>query len=92
MSHSGLNPEDEQRMRAAMKDLLGEYPHGKLNAHDEGALAVGIGHQQGKVVVQFPKAVSWIGFTPEQAIDIAETLVQHARACGCNRPLTLKIG
>jgi hypothetical protein len=75
-----------------MKDLLGEYPHGKLNNTDEGAIAVGIGHQQGKVVIQFPKAVSWLGFTPEQAIQIAETLVEHARACGYTKPLTLKIG
>jgi hypothetical protein len=53
---------------------------------------VGIGHQQGKVVIQFPKAVSWLGFTPEQAIQIAETLVEHASACGYTKPLTLKIG
>jgi hypothetical protein len=92
MSHSGIDPRMEKHMKEAMKDALGEYPAGKLNDADEGALAVGIGHQKGKVVVQFPKAVHWIGFTPEQAIDIAETLVQHARACGCNRPLTLKIG
>lgn len=92
MSHSGINPEDEARLHAAMKDMLGEYPEGKLNNTDEGALTVGIGHQAGKVVITFPKQVSWIGFTPEQAIEIAETLVQHARACGCKRPLTFNIG
>lgn len=91
MSHSGFDPEAQAAMRAAMKNLLGEYPEGKLNDRDEGAIAVGIGHQHGKVVVQFPKAVNWIGFTPEQAIEIAETLVEHARACGCARPLTLKV-
>lgn len=90
--HSGHDDEAMRALHSAMKDALGEYPAGKLNAADEGALAVGIGHQHGKVVLQFPKSVAWIGFTPEQAVEIAETLVQHARACGCNRPLTLKVG
>lgn len=90
--HSGYDDEAQRKLHAAMKDALGEFPAGKLNDADEGALAVGIGHQRGKVVVQFPKPVNWIGFTPEQAIEIAETLVEHARACGCSRPLTFKVG
>lgn len=92
MSHSGYDPEAERLMKEMQRRLHGEFPAGRLNANDDGALAVGIGHQSGKVVMQFPKAVNWIGFTPEQAIEIAETLVQHARDCGCNRPLTLKVG
>ena len=92
MSHSGYDPRLEAEAKEAFKKIIGEYPDGRLNANDEGAVSVVIAHQGGKVVMQFPKSLNWIGFTPEQAIEIAETLVQHARACGCQRPLTLKIG
>ncbi len=89
MSHSGIDPE---QIKAFQRVLQGEFPEGRLNPTDEGAVAVGVGHQNGKVVMQFPKSLNWIGFTPEQAIEIAETLVEHARACGCAKPLTFKIG
>lgn len=92
MSHHGDNPEQERVLREAMKQLTGEYPDGRLNADDQGAVAVGIGHQNGAVTMQFPKNLNWIGFTPDQAIAIAETLVHHARQCGCTRTLTVKIG
>lgn len=92
MSHHSSSPEDEARMHAAMQKLLGEYPDGKLRQDDEGAIAVAIGHERGRVTIQFPKPVAWIGFTPEEAIEIAETLVEHARKCGCTKPLEIKIG
>lgn len=79
-------------MSEMMKKLTGEYPNGRLNADDQGAVAVAIGHQNGAVTLQFPKNLNWIGFTPEQAIGIAETLIHHARQCGCTRPLTIKVG
>lgn len=92
MSHHGSNPEQERMLSEAMKILTGEYPNGRLNSDDLGAVAVAIGHQGGVVTMQFPKNLNWIGFTPEQAIGIAQMLVQHARLCGCTKPLTLKIG
>lgn len=101
MSHHGnYNEQESAAMRALMeqmvtrdqKQLQGEFPSGRLNVNDEGAVAVGIGHQQGKVVMSFPHPTTWIGFTPEQAFDMAESLIEHARACGFKRPLTLKIG
>lgn len=92
MSHHGYDKEREAELRNTMRQLIGEFPDGRLDENDQGAVSVGIGHQQGRVTMQFPKNLNWIGFTPEQAIDIAEMLVQHARQCGCNKPLTLKIG
>ena len=38
-----------------------------------------VGHENGKVVMQFASPTAWIGFTPEQAMDIAQTLITHAR-------------
>lgn len=94
MSHhgSGEPAEIPEWLRKSLAQTEGEFPAGRLNPADEGAVAVGIGHQSGKVVMQFPKNLNWIGFTPEQAIGIAETLIHHARECGCTRPLTVKIG
>ena len=104
MSHHGaippeMSPEErasmksaEREMRKAMGKLLGEYPDGKLNLNDEGALSVLIGHEGHSVVMRFPKPVAWIGFTPEQALGIAETLISHARKCGLSIPLVLRVG
>lgn len=92
MSHHGNDPERDKELSAAMKKLFGEYPNGRLNPQDQGAVAVAIGHENGAVTMQFPKNLNWIGFTPEQAIDIAQTLVEHARRCGCKKPLTLQLG
>lgn len=92
MSHHGNEQEQEESLRRAMKVLTGEFPDGRLNENDQGAVAVAIGHQKGRVTMQFPKNLNWIGFTPEQAIDIAESLIDHARKSGCTKPLTVKIG
>lgn len=92
MSHHGDNPEQERILREAMRRLTGEFPNGRLNDDDQGAVAVAIAHQNGAVTLQFPKNLNWIGFTPEQAIDIAQSLIEHARKCGCTKPLTVKIG
>jgi hypothetical protein len=90
MSHHGNQVPRE--LSEAMQKLLGEYPNGRLNKDDAGALAVAIGHENGAVTLQFPKPVAWIGFTPNQAVEIAETLISHARQAGATEPLTLKIG
>lgn len=101
MSHHGSNPLDptapidpeaQRAMSEAMAKLLGEFPDGKLNPTDEGALAVMIGNENGRVVLRFPKPVAWIGFTPEQAIDIAQSLIDNARKCAGPVPLVIRVG
>lgn len=92
MSHHGQDKELQRAMSEAMKEVFGEYPDGKLNPNDEGGIAVAIGHENGRVVIRFPKPVAWIGFTADQAIEIAETLIAHARECGSTVPLVLRIG
>lgn len=56
----------------------GQFPEGKLNENDEGEIRIAIISQNGKVVIDFGKPTAWIGFTPEQARGIAESLVAHA--------------
>lgn len=66
-----------------IRDLLGatgQFPLGKLTPSDEGELKLAIGRKDGKVVLVFGKPVAWIGFTAEQAREIAQMLVEHATA------------
>lgn len=69
-----------------------KFPEGKLNANDEGELMVMIGTESGRVVVRFPKPVAWIGFPPEQALELAETLIAHAVGLGVKRPVSITLG
>jgi hypothetical protein len=92
MSHHGNNPDNEELLKSAFKKMFGEFPDGRLNPHDEGAIPVMLGHENGRVVMQFPRNLNFIGFTPDQAIGIAEILIQHARTCGSAKPLTVKVG
>ena len=92
MSHHGSEgPFDPKLMSDMMKLLLGEFPDGKLNASDEGATAVQIGHDNGRVIIQFPNPTKWIGFTPDQAVDIAKTLIDHAKRVGLTKPFTIEL-
>jgi hypothetical protein len=90
MSHHGSEP--NPAMQGAMCKLFGEYPNGKLNENDAGALAVEIGTENDRVVIRFPKPVAWIGFTGDQAMEIAQTLMKHARRAGITAPVVLRIG
>ena len=56
----------------------GRFPEGKLTKTDEGEIQIGLTHKDGKVVLAFGKAITWIGFTPRQADDIADALRSHA--------------
>lgn len=77
-------------LKDVQRRITGEFPQGRLNASDEGAIALNIGHENGKVKIIFPKPVNWIGFTPEEAVTIAESLIKHARACA-TQPLSINI-
>lgn len=83
--------EVSSHLKAAQAKVQGEYPDGRLKADDDGAVLVAIGHDDGKVVMRFPHTLTWIGFSAQQAMDIAATLVEHARQCGATVPLTLKV-
>lgn len=93
MSHHGNDdPERRAVLSEAMKQLMGEYPKGRLNANDSGALAMAVGVENGKVRLDFPKPVAWVAFTPDEAMGLAEMLVKHARAAGSTKPLSLRVG
>jgi hypothetical protein len=89
--HSSEGPFDPKPMSEMMKKLLGEFPDGKLDASDEGATAVSIGHDQGRVIIQFPNPTKWIGFTGDEAIGMAKALIHHAKEAGLTKPFTIEL-
>lgn len=79
-------------MNEAMRKIFGEYPDGKLGPDDEGGIAMSVSHKDGRVILLFPKPVAWVGFTADEAIGLAELLVEHARQAGSKKPLVMKLG
>jgi hypothetical protein len=90
MSHHGDNPFDGKGSFGPVEDLLkevpkapvpgptGEFPEGKLTPEDKGSLTFTIGTKNGKVIIDFGAPVSWIGFTADQAFEIAMELAKIA--------------
>ncbi len=60
----------------------GNFPHGKLNKHDEGELrlAVAWDNEAGLVRIEFGKPVAWLGLYPPEAIEFARLILKHAGA------------
>jgi hypothetical protein len=92
MSHHGHDPERAAAMSGLMKQLMGEYPNGRLNKDDAGAVAMAVSSESSVVRLDFPKPVTWIGFTGDQAIQLAQDLMKHARRAGITTPVVLRIG
>jgi len=56
----------------------GRFPRGRIHDSDEGELSMAVGHDQGNVILTFGKPIAWIGIPPEQALQLAKTIQQHA--------------
>lgn len=58
----------------------GEFPDGKIHPDDEGELKIEIGIDVEKniVVMHFGRPMAWIGMIPEQAMEIADDLINKA--------------
>jgi hypothetical protein len=56
----------------------GEYPRGKLNDDDQGEIRIAIAADMSRrlVVMDFGTPAKWIGFTPEEASNIADLLME----------------
>lgn len=76
-------PEVMDENQPLTKDLsklgaTGEFPDGKIQENDEGQIRVAITQKDGRVVIDFGKQITWIGFTKEEAKGLAELLLKHA--------------
>lgn len=56
-----------------------KYPKGKLNNHDEGALAVKCFIAKERVVLDFGKPIKWLGFGIQEAIEFGEGIIKKAK-------------
>lgn len=74
---------------AQMNDLMAKamglgatkkFPEGKLTEQDEGELMMAITAVNGKVVINFGTPTAWIGFTKNQAYELANTLRDKANS------------
>lgn len=61
------------------RGAIGDYPNGQLGQADEGSIQFAIGEQDGKVIIDFGTPIHWLGMTPQQAAELASTLLQRAR-------------
>lgn len=102
MSHHSSEPFNElgdqfrQQMEIEAQRMgLGatsRHPSGSVHASDEGEIRMGVASDDktGKVMLNFGKPVAWLAFNPEEAIDVAKALIQHARKIS-KEPLTIRI-
>lgn len=82
---SNHSSEYDSEMHEKMTKAFGlgatnRFPEGKLTQKDEGELAIAISAVNGKVVIDFGNPTAWIGFTKEQAYELANTLRDKANS------------
>lgn len=58
----------------------GRFPKGKLSVDDKGELAVGlaIDEKKGTIIMDFGVPIKWIGMSPEEAMVLADALINLA--------------
>ena len=97
MAHHSADA-DDQYIRELFKDAIpmaapfggtGRFPLGRLSKSDEGEIQFGIAADpaKDKVVINFGEPTAWIGFTADQAEQVAESLLSKAKELRAARQL-----
>lgn len=73
-----LNDIMAQQLKKSDLGATGKFPDGKLTDSDEGEIRVAIALAEDRVVMNFGKPIEWIGFTKDQAKQIAISLQSKA--------------
>jgi hypothetical protein len=95
-AHHGDGPQESELIMMLKEQREGtaqrKWPQGRLSGLDEGQIAFAIGpDESGKnVVIDFGKQVAWVAMTPEDAVQLAQMLIKHARAIS-PRPITIQL-
>src|ERR1035437_6674299 len=66
----------ENAIKEEQKKCSGMYPNGKLNDNDNGQLAIALTTEKGNVKIQFAGPVTWLAMPPEQALLLAESIIE----------------
>jgi hypothetical protein len=76
-------PDDPRSVRIPCQKLgaTGEFPQGKLNPDDEGALRLAVfrNPETDLVHIEFGKQVTWLALSPKEAIDLAKAIIGKAQ-------------
>ena len=58
------------------------WPERRVSADDDGAIVfkVGADPQKNIVAIEFSHPTNWIGMSPEQAVEMAQSLIKYARS------------
>lgn len=56
----------------------GKFPDGKLDPLDEGEIQIRMGSLDGRLIIEFGKPISSIGFTRDEAIHIGQAILDKA--------------
>ena len=69
-----------------------EFPQGRLSGDDDGSLTFKIGAdpEKGIVAIEYSKPTAWVAMPPQQAIELAQALIKHARSIATS-PLTINL-
>lgn len=57
----------------------GDYPNGKLDFDDDGGIRVDLSTYRGRIILSFSVPITWLGMNPDQAITIAEKMIEYAK-------------
>lgn len=85
LSHHGDEQRESelQKMFQEQRELVSsrKWPNGRISGDDDGQLVFKIGSDPEKelVYLEFPKPVTWTAMPPQQAIELAQLLIRHAR-------------
>lgn len=68
------------------------WSEGRIGPDDDGDIALAIGSDPDKelVIIDFGKEVTWLAMPPQQAVEIAQMLIKHARTIS-KSPLTINL-
>lgn len=69
-----------------------EFPQGRLSGDDDGSLTFKIGAdaEKGVVAIEYSKPTMWVAMPPQEAINLAQALIKHARSIA-KEPLRIAI-
>lgn len=87
---------EAERMRQdAYREQLGQtgkYPDGQLNERDEGEIQFAIAGdaERNLIHLNFGKPVAYVSLTPDQAVQVAQSLIRQARGIS-KEPLLVRI-
>ena len=97
MPHHEVHEQSElMKLFKAQKELKEraprQWPDGRISGDDEGAIAFQIGSDPEKqlVAIEYAKPVGFVAMSPQDAIQLAQLLIKHARAIS-REPLSIQL-